>query len=717
MKQAILDLAGAVTALTVLAVAGLMPIPQAQAARSQEFAVETLERVLEGELRGMAVTAEGTLVPAPDHERIFGDEVNYVWGLMADGERTVYAATGSQGILYRVSASGEAEQLAETFEYELFSLARDEKNRLYVSGAPNGTIQRVSPGNDRETLLDLPEGLVWDLIHAPDGSLYAATGESGEIYRVPPDGDPERVGRVPDVHVVTLAWWREGLLCGTDSRGLLVWIDPDSGQREILYESSHDEVVAILDPGDGRLLFAANSAAGGQVTQGTGGLSMSGFEIRPEGSGTAVLYERTADGQVRVVWDCPEESILSLAPAPDGGILAGTGQDGVLYHLGDQWTATRLLDLPEGQVLSLAVAGKRVFAGTGSPGSIYRMDWDGPRTGTYETKVLDARQTADWGRPHYLLVGEGQITIESRSGQVEDAGDTWSEWEPLEGGRIASPRARYLQVRVEVSAPAGERSELRELRVPYRGPNQRPKVSTLRVSSKSADLQSSGNSHGSVRQVLPGGVQVDFTLNDKGASGSLSLERAGHWARSLRTAVWSASDPDEDPLRYDLHLRRLGEEAWLPLKQDLEDRAYSWDGSAWPEGWYELKVTARDDRGNPPGEGLSAETVSPPFQVDNTPPRLESLEVTGRPDGGWTVQGRARDALSRIVGIEYSVNGEGWEMALSADGIFDASEEAFEILVPAGAAEDPVSVIGVRAADAAGHLAVSRVAVGSSDAR
>lgn len=702
-------------ALGLAASAVAILAPRAQAARSQEFAVQTLEQVLEGELRGMAVTAEGTLIPAPGHERIFGDEVNYVWALAAAGDGAVYAATGSEGVLYRVSADGEAARLAETFEYELFSLARDEAGRLYVSGAPNGTIQRVSADGTRETLLDLPEGLVWDLVRAPDGSLYAATGESGEIYRVQPDGEATRVGRVPDVHVVTLAWWRDGLLCGTDSRGLLVWLDPDDGRAEILYDSSQEEVVAVLEREEGRLLFAANSAPGGQVNAGTEGLSMSGFEIRPEGSGTAVLYERTADGQVRVVWNCPEENILSLAPAPDGGILAGTGQNGVLYHLDAQWTPMRLLDLPEDQVLALATAGKRVFAGTGSPGSIYRLDWEGARTGVYETKVLDARQTADWGRPGYLLVGAGEVALASRSGQVKEAGDTWSEWAPLEARRIASPRARYLQLRVELTAPAGRRAELRGLRIPYRGPNRRPKVSDLAVSAKSVDLQSSGNGRGSVRQTLPGGVQVDFTLNDAGGSGAPSLDRAGHWARSLRTAVWSARDPDEDPLRYDLYLRRLNEDGWLALKRDLVDRAYSWDGSAWPEGWYELKVVARDEHGNPPGEGLTAEAVSPPFEVDNTPPRLESLEVRPRPEDGWTVRGVARDALSRIDGIEYSVNGEGWELALPSDGIFDASEEAFEIVVPAGAAEEPVSVIGVRAADEAGHLAVSRVTVGDRD--
>ncbi len=699
-----------ITLLTINLLPGT--VPRAHGARSQEFAIDSLKEVLTGELIDMGVSAAGGLRPAPATKLLFSGEANYVWSLLADGQRGVFAATGSGGVLYRISASGETETWIETFEYELFALARDDRGNLLVSGAPNGTILRVTAAGESDTVLDLPEGLVWDLLAAPDATLYVATGESGEIYRVKQDGKTERVGRLPDVHAVTLAWWNDGLLCGTDGRGLLAWLDPASGESEILYDSTQEEIVALLPLEDGRILFAANGSTTGQVSEGRDGFSMSTFEIRPEGPATAVLYERDRNGQVRAVWNCPEENILCLALAPDGGILAGTGQTGILYHLDERWTPTRLLDLREAQVLTLAASGSRVFVGTGNPGAVYLLDWKAARKGVYESKVFDAAQTARWGRPHYLLVGKGELEISTRSGQVKEAGDAWSDWAALTTGAISSPPARYLQLRLELACPAEGHVELRDLRVPYRGPNRQPAVSDLAVSSQAADLQGSANNRGgSVRQVLPGGVQVDFTLSDNGRPASLSLERAGHWARSLRTAIWSARDPDGDPLTFDLYLRELGETVWRPLKRELTERAYSWDGSAWPEGWYELRVVAHDDAGNPPGEELAGEAVSAPFQIDNTPPILENVKLTPEGDGGWRISGRARDGLSRIMGLEYSLNGEGWKMALPADGLFDSQTESFQILIPAPADGQPLSVIGLRAADEAGHLAVTRLAV------
>ena len=73
----------------------------------------------------------------------------------------------------------------------------------------------------------------------------------------------------------------------------------------------------------------------------------------------------------------------------------------------------------------------------------------------------------------------------------------------------------------------------------------------------------------------------------------------------------------------------MDEERFVPLKQDLDARAWTWEAAAWPEGWYQLKVVARDGVGNAPGEGLEAVRLSAPFQIDNTPPRLSDLRIAG----------------------------------------------------------------------------------------
>lgn len=698
--------------LLIALTAGVLFCP-VSVAGNQEFVLGTQADFLQGELTDLAVTSVGGLRPAPVSELVFTGEAHFIWSLVPDGEGGVFAATGSEGVLYRIRPSGDWERLQETFEYELFALTRDSAGDLYLAGAPNGTVQRFSESKGLETVLDLPEGLVWDLLAAPDGEVYAAAGESGEIYRIVPGGQSERIGGLPDIHATVLTWWQDKLLCGTDGRGLLVTVDPSNGKTEVLYDTAVEEVAAILPLDDGRVIFAANGPSpgfgNGQMTETKDGLMMGAIEVHANGPAGPALYERLPSGLVRSVWQCSEENILCLVPAPGGGVLVGTAQNGVLYHLDDAWNSTRLADLPEAQLLSIAISQDRVFLGTGSGGSVYMLDWEKARTGVYESHVLDAGQTVVWGDPDWLALGKGSATCLTRSGHIQEQGETWSQWTALAGGKIASPAARYLQIRYELSADAADRFELRSIRIPYRGPNRAPRLWDVRVSEKSAELQGNGSAMGGpVRQTLPGGVQVDYTLGDVSRSSAASLDRAGHWARSLRTAIWSAADPDDDPLRFDLYLRALAEEGYLPLKLDVAQRAYSWDASAWPEGWYELKVVGRDEEGNPPHQGLVREAVSPPFQIDNSVPVLQDVRL--RESGGaWELSGRAKDAHSRIAGLEFSLNGEGWRMMLPEDGLFDASEESFRVPLPEPDDGNPISVVGVRAADEAGHLAVTRL--------
>ena len=249
-------------------------------------------------------------------------------------------------------------------------------------------------------MIDLPEGLVWSLLSGPGARLYAATGDQGEIYEIDAAGTTRSVGTVPDAHTVCLAWQDDQLLCGTDGRGLLVALDPGSGEARVLYDTGQEEIVALMPREDGTLLFAANGSReeGGSSTTSSVPLMMRPIEVHADNGSTGCLYERLPSGLVRQIWQCPEEDILDLAAAPDGTILVATGSEGVLYALDAEWNATRLLDLEEAQLLTLAVDGSQLFVGTGNGGSVYRLDWDAARTGTYTSRVWDATPDGALGR-------------------------------------------------------------------------------------------------------------------------------------------------------------------------------------------------------------------------------------------------------------------------------------------------------------------------------
>jgi hypothetical protein len=695
--------------LGLLLLAG-SPLP-AHAALTREFALTRLSDLLEGEQAGVSLTTDGALVPAPSMRALLTGEVAYVWSLAPDGHGGVYAGTGSDGRVYHLTSDGVATLIGETLEYELFALTTDGNGTLYFSGAPNGTVMRLRGNEPVQTVVDLPQGVVWDLLRSPSGDLYAAGGDTGDIYKISLDGRAESVGRVPDAHVVSLAWWGQRILCGTDGRGLLAAFDPATRTMSVLYDTPQEEIVAILPLGD-RVLFAANGeeSAPAEPAENTTGtlpvITLHAADDAPQ----AFLYELRPDGLVRRVWQTAEKHIFSLAAAPDGSVLVGTGDQGILYALDDRWQATRLADVDESDLLSLAVEDQRVFVGTGNSGAIYVLDWDRRREGSYTSRVLDAEMTVQWGTPRWVATGAGRVSLETRSGQTREPDETWGDWLGLQDGRIQSPSGRFLQWRAVLSADAGADFRVSAVSIPYRGPNRPPVIHALDVSPKVPTLTAAGEAGGPLRQELPGGVRIEYSLSD--GEDAPQFSRPGVWTRTLRTAFWIADDPDHDRLSYDLHLGFVGEETYYPLKLDLDQTAWTWEAAAWPDGWYRLKVIATDAADNVPGEGLSAETLSAPFQIDSTPPRFIDLRiVTGGDQPQLT--GVVEDDVSRIGSIEISPDGEGWRMALPADGIFDSPREPFAIPVPRLDDGRRPAVIGVRAADEVGNLVTARLRIAS----
>src|SRR5260370_2705280 len=76
-------------------------------------------------------------------------------------------------------------------------------------------------------------------------------------------------------------------------------------------------------------------------------------------------------------------------------------------------------------------------------------------------------------------------------------------------------------------------------------------------------------------------------------------------------------------MRYTVYFRGENEHEWKLLKENLEQKFYSWDTTALPDGAYYLKIVATDAPSNPPALALKTERESERFEGDNTPPLLK----------------------------------------------------------------------------------------------
>ena len=147
--------------------------------------------------------------------------------------------------------------------------------------------------------------------------------------------------------------------------------------------------------------------------------------------------------------------------------------------------------------------------------------------------------------------------------------------------------------------------------------------------------------------------------------------------RTAITVRWAAHDDNGDDLTYSLYLRGDGEHDWRLLKDDITEKAYTFDSALVPDGGYEVKVVASDAPSHSPGDALTGSKESERFEVDTTPPVVSVLKAAEEPAAQASAPGPvhvtfdAEDAASPVAHAEYSVD--------AGDGNISSRWAAFRI--------------------------------------
>jgi hypothetical protein len=681
---------------------------RAEATRTQSFRLEGPEVLDKAEMSGVSISEDGIVSPGPCARLVGPDAGAQIWTLLRAHDGTIFAGSGSDGAVYRLSGDAIT-KAASLFEYEVFALAEGKEGRVFAAGAPNGTVVEILRDGTVSTLFDTPEKIVWALLADQDGTLYAGTGDRGIVYRIPSNGEASVLYRSEDAHVTTMAWGKDGkIIAGTDGRGLLLEIDPRSGQGKVLYDAPSPEIPKVLVGPGGEIYFAVSGEGGSESEAPSEDLP----EVTAPGEDAAFLYLRKPDGTIRRLWRCPEKTIHSLCFDPSGNVLAGTGERAALYRITPVGDPTLLWRPEEGQVLALALDGESVIAATGNPGRIYRLTARPDGQTWVRLEPVDAGGNAGWGRAVWeVLPGSGKWQLRTRSGHTERPDSSWSDWsDPLpdpEGSLVLSPPARFLQLEAQFTAEAkGAPARLRRIWIPYSAANLPPRVSGIRFSPDVVPAPKEGQEGASYSQDLGGGVRVEY---QRTPAPSQSAEDGGPppWVRDVRSIAWDAEDPNGDLLEFEIGLRQVGEERFRILARNHAAPAYAVDTATLPDGSYEVRVTATDAPSNPPGEALTVERIGGPFRVDHRPP--EFIELKARRDGSLrlVVEGTVRDEGSPLQGLEVSWDGRAWRPVGAADGFLDSREESFRVEIPLEREEEG-SWVAARAFDAAGNEAVRR---------
>ena len=305
----------------------------------------------------------------------------------------------------------------------------------------------------------------------------------------------------------------------------------------------------------------------------------------------------------------------------------------------------------------------------------------------------------------------GSITIETRSGNLNNPETYWTPWTKIDlmqaGGQVLSPPARFLQYRATLHCSTGSESpELSAVDIAYLPKNIAPRVGAIEIApfnyreapASSTERAIASGSPASL--TLPAVGQKRSTLSLAGLEGSSSATL--QYNKGYVTVRWSAGDANSDPLSFKVEIKPQNENSWRVLKDKLNDRYYAFDSTAFPDGKYIARITATDAPGNIPAAALTGALESDSFTIDNTPPEIIDMKVSGttRQQISFT----AKDALSWIDKAEYSLDGSEWTLLQPVNKVTDSQSLHYQFEVAGG------QTVAIRVFDENDNAAVKQIA-------
>jgi len=710
----------ALFSLAVMAAAG-------GAVSTSYWEVQRPEQFSQGTPDGVSIHSDGKIALGPAIERLAETGESFVWSLAVMPGGDLFAGTGNNGKIIRITRNGPETVWQDAGELEILSLITGPDGHLYAGTSPGGKIMRISPRGQAELFFESGETHIWSLAFDDDGRLFAGTGTEGKIFRISGSGQGELFYDTKETNITALAWHDEHLYAGGSGNGLIYKFDR-RGEGMMVFDAEEEEICGLVFGADGLLYAAATSGErpvgrppapergqeekeGPEENGGEGGFFMeepSGFgEFGMQFAGPSTIYRIDGYGSGLPLWTAPEGAmIFSLAEGPEDDLIVGTGDEGRIYAVSPDGDWSLLAELDEAQILALQQDGRNgVLAGTGNPGSVHRLGKTFTREGTLESEVHDAAIAARWGR----IAWEAQkpsgtkVTLATRSGNSETPDETWSAWSPSydqAGGQpIGSPPARFIQWRIDLSTSREEHTpSVEKVWLAYLQNNMAPRIQMLYIHPPGSE---NGSGMGSSQRGVgnPG-------FSEGGASGSGEpFGVIGEPATGIRKVSWHAGDPNGDALIFRLSFRAQEEDSWKLLKDDLTSNSYSWNSNLFPDGIYRLKLEVSDRLSNPGQEALGSEQISDPFVVDNTSPQVE-VEGKREGEGRYRISGKVSDRLSPIVELWYSLDAGDWKPLGVSDDVFDHTREEFSLVTEKLAAGEHILV--VRATDQAGNVGVGK---------
>lgn len=721
---------------------------------------------LRGELQGVTLSSEGEVSLAPERSDVFSNEnVSMVWAMAVDSKGAVYAATGNDGLLFKI-AGGNAEVVWDSKDPEIMSVAVDAKDNVYAAGSPSGQIYRVSPQGKAELFAETGQKYVWAMAISPSGDIFAGTGPSGKLLKIDTNKKISELYDSEDPHILTLALAKDGRLCaGTAGRGLVYqW---DKGKISTAYDANLGEIRCMAFDDSGHLYFGTASGAnmpfstraplkiqppppppGGPRAGANAPLNAPlvlpnappAVDSNANPEDTAIEDKADAPIQAATGPSSSNASKKSKRQAPTVAKVKVKGSNAV-YRLDKQGQVTELFTVKETLVYSLLVKGSDLYIGTGPDSGLFKLkDFEYPVKVDHdgEMNLLSLSAASDG-----VLVGSGNPgKVFKLSSNLRKRGAILSEvkdakmvsrfgqlsWRAIvvkgtkltlstRSGNVEEPDGTWSDWSKEYAQPGSVESPAARF-FQYRATlttedtNLTPQLYEVKVAyiqqnlpPKITRIVVGSSSTGAGKKPSKGSSVTDKHFPPQ----VLVLPELGTALRSTTALSWTASDPNSDQLSYSLYFRLRGEKRWNEIVERTKNSKYKWDTLRLPDGWYELKLNVDDEETNGRRRMRETELVTPLVLVDNSGPAVKEIRPAPVVKGSCSIRIVLRDNFIQVAKVSYALDGQAWKSLMALDDIFDSQSEEVEIEL--SDLEPGIHTIVLLAKDKAGNGSIRRFTI------
>lgn len=589
-------------------------------------------------------------------------EMEVHW-LIPDGDGWL-AGTSPRGRIYRISADGKFQQVAQLEQNYPVCAVRDASGAVLVgTGGSAGVVYRLR-GEQVETVLQTGQNHVTALATSAVGTVYVGTGDNAMLWRILPDGSAQAVRDLGQGAVSALSVCADGsLLVALYGRSQVVRLYPD-GRTRTLIERSVNPLLAFIPAPDGSVFACGSSVL---------------YQIFPDNRVNLVENRLDVDFAAGAWW----QNALWLGTANGGEIYTAKldGGEGVYTspvhdaRFPAQWGALYwIAETPEGTSVEISTRSGNVPEPDASWSS-----WSSALTapgeritsppGRYVQYRAVLRTRDPQVSPRLLSVSlyyrtqnqPPRVTLQSPKGGAVLSGEVSVQWQAEDPDKDTLRYTVYYRAEGEREwheIPTAGKSETASSSRPA------PQASTSRQTDSEDNIPSVEEMMADLRQQvdsdpdIPAEVKAQILAN---AERDLPQVHAA-MQEQARTQAKPAETPEPAP----------------PVPSAAAT-SRKWDTKTLKDGVYRLRVVASDRPSNAT-DALSAEATSGPVIVCNSKPVVVVPSQDGvqvEADGTVQVSGFVLQKLVPVTAVQVRIDTGDWLSAEAGDGVFDSPLETF----------------------------------------